>query len=35
MDIHTLSQITALVFFVFISSFAVYKYTKQNRDYKW
>ncbi len=35
MDIHTLSEWTALISFVLISAFAVYKYTKQNRDYKW
>lgn len=35
MDLHTLSQITATVGFIFILSFSIYKYTKQNRDYKW
>lgn len=34
MNIQLLSQITALVGFLFLSGFCIYKYTKQNHDYK-
>lgn len=35
MNLHELSQWTAIAFVTFMMVFCVYKYTKQNRDYKW
>ena len=35
MNIHTLSEWTALISFIIIAGFCIYKYTKQNHDYKW
>lgn len=34
MSIQLISQITALIGLLFISGFCIYKYTKQNRDFK-
>lgn len=34
MNIQLLSQITALIGFLLLSGFCIYKYTKQNHDFK-
>ncbi len=34
MDYNLLSQLTALVGFIIISGFVIYKYNKQNKDFK-
>lgn len=35
MNIKDIAGWTAAIGFTIISAFAVYKYTKQNHDYKW
>lgn len=34
MDFNILSQLTALIGFLVISGFVIYKYNKQNREFK-
>lgn len=34
MDYNTLSQLTALIGFLLISGFVIYKYNKQNHEFK-